>query len=49
MTESAFLHWIADRLVHVHGETENVDYVLRLRQFADRAPSLMVTLNCRRS
>ena len=29
-----FLEWIADRLVHVHGENPNVDYVLTLR---DRA------------
>jgi len=42
-----FLNWIADRLVHVHGESPNVDYVLSLRQraayFRERtvsAPSL---------
>lgn len=29
------LHWIADRLVHVHGESPNVDFVLRLREIAD--------------
>lgn len=29
-----FLDWIADRLVNVHGESPNVDYVLSLR---DRA------------
>jgi hypothetical protein len=27
-----FLDWIADRLVHVHGESENVDFVLSLRE-----------------
>lgn len=30
-----FLHWIADRLIHVHGESENVDYVIRLRAMAE--------------
>jgi hypothetical protein len=30
-----FLRWIADRLVNVHGENPNVDYVLSLRQRAD--------------
>jgi len=29
-----FLNWIADRLVHVYGESENVDFVLSLRQRA---------------
>ena len=29
-----FLDWIADRLVHIHGESENVDFVLSLRQRA---------------
>lgn len=32
-----FLEWIADRLVHVHGESPNVDYVLSLR---DRAAAI---------
>lgn len=27
-----FLDWIGDRLVHVHGESENVDFVLSLRE-----------------
>ena len=29
-----FLDWIADRLVKVHGENPNVDYVLSLRERA---------------
>lgn len=37
MTEAAFLHWIADRLVYIHGESESADYILRLRQLADLA------------
>lgn len=32
-----FLEWIADRLVHIHGESPNVDFVLALRRKAARA------------
>lgn len=35
MNDDKFMHWIADRLVHVHGENENVDFVLSLRDRAD--------------
>ena len=34
MTDSRFLDWIADRLVHVYGASPNVDFVLRLREMA---------------
>jgi hypothetical protein len=34
---AAFLNWIADRLVHVYGESPDVDFVLRLREIADNA------------
>lgn len=36
-----FLEWIADRLVHVYGESPNVDFVLSLRERADRARSAL--------
>ncbi len=29
-----FLDWIAERLIHVHGESPHVDYVLSLRERA---------------
>lgn len=29
-----FLSWIADRMVHIHGENPNFDYILRLREIA---------------
>lgn len=29
-----FLNWIADRFVHVYGESEQVDFVLKLREMA---------------
>ena len=32
--EALFLHWVADRLVHVHGENKNVDFVIKLRNMA---------------
>ena len=32
-----FLDWIADRLVHVYGESENVDFVICLRRRAAKA------------
>jgi len=36
MSDPEFLRWVADRFVHVHGESEYVDFVQRLRQVADR-------------
>ncbi len=35
-----FLQWVADRLVHVHNDPENVDFVLRLRALAEKFPDL---------
>ena len=32
MTDTEFLNWIYERLVHVHGETPNCDYMRRLRR-----------------
>jgi len=34
MKDSEFLNWIADRLINVYGETENVDFVIKLRTVA---------------
>lgn len=34
MNTPDFLDWIADRLVHVYGESPNVDFVVSLRQRA---------------
>jgi hypothetical protein len=33
--DAAFLDWLADRLVHVYGESPNVDFVLRLREISN--------------
>ena len=33
-TDAEFLNWIADRFVNVYGESENVDFVQRLRKIA---------------
>lgn len=32
MTDKEFLNWIIDRLIHVYGESPNVDFVHRLRK-----------------
>jgi hypothetical protein len=32
MDDRTFLNWLADRLVHVYGESPNTDFVLRLRE-----------------
>ncbi len=32
--DARFLKWVADRLVNVYGESENVDFVLKLRLLA---------------
>jgi hypothetical protein len=38
-----FLHWIADRLV-MHGDSENVDFVLSLRDRADKLDAALRAL-----
>lgn len=35
--ESEFLNWVADRFVHVYGESPNVDFVHDLRRLAQEA------------
>lgn len=35
MSNSEFLNWVADRFVNVHGESDIVDFVHRLRRLAD--------------
>jgi hypothetical protein len=32
----SFLDWVADRLVHVHGDSPNVDFVLALKERSKR-------------
>lgn len=32
--DAEFLNWIADRIVHVYGESNNVDFVIKLRSIA---------------
>jgi len=31
MNNKDFLNWIADRLVNVYGESENIDFIIKLR------------------
>lgn len=37
MTDKQFLHWIADRLVYVHGDQESGEFVQNLRKIADES------------
>ena len=32
MSDKEFLQWIHDRLVNVHNENENFDYMIKLRK-----------------
>lgn len=34
--DSAFLQWILDRLVFVHGEHKHADFIIRLNEIIDR-------------
>jgi hypothetical protein len=36
MKDWKFLEWLAARLVNVYGESENVDFVLKLREIVER-------------
>ena len=38
MTDKKFLNWIADRFVNRYGESENVDFVQKLRAIAKATP-----------
>lgn len=42
MQTPEFLHWIADRLVYVHGEHKNADFVVSLRK---RAEAMTAAIN----
>ena len=43
MTNKEFLHWIADRLVHIHGENPHVDFLLKLREIANEQEKTPMT------
>lgn len=36
MTDSQFLFWLKDRVVYAYGESENMDFVTRLGQIANK-------------
>ena len=40
MKDSEFINWIADRFVNVHKESENVDFVIKLRTIAMRLAAM---------
>jgi len=41
----SFLNWCADRLVRLGGESENVDFIRRLRHEAAKAGALSINLS----
>ena len=43
MKDKKFLWWIHQRLVHVHGEKENFDYMQKLRSIIAATPSTIET------
>lgn len=45
MPTGVFLNWCADRLVLLGGESENVDFIQRLRHEAARAQTLHANLS----
>lgn len=48
MTDKQFLNWLADRLIHVYGESECVDFVARLRVLAEKLETNLDTFGlCR--
>jgi len=38
MNNKEFLNWVADRFIHQYKESENVDFVHRLREIANTFP-----------
>jgi len=45
MRDQEFLHWLADRLVHVYKEDPSVDFVTKLTSIANRLLPDQVTPN----
>lgn len=45
LKDKDFLKWIHDRLIHVHGESPNVDYIHMLRSIIDTIPENQITPN----
>jgi hypothetical protein len=46
MKDREFLIWIHARLSKVHGESECMDYMHRLRSMIKRTPKDQYTVNC---
>lgn len=45
MSDKEFLQWIHDRLVLIHGENENFDYMWKLRSIISNTQTDKVTPN----
>lgn len=45
MNDKQFLTWIHERLVHVHNEKNNMDYMWKLRAIIQATPDEQITPN----
>ena len=45
MNDKEFLKWIHERLIEVHGENRNVDYMHKLRSVIESTPEGKITPN----
>jgi hypothetical protein len=36
MSDKEFLNWIYERMIYVHGENKNVDYMLTFKKLIDK-------------
>jgi hypothetical protein len=45
MSDKDFLLWLAERLIMVYGENENIDFVTKLQAIAKALPVDQVTPN----
>lgn len=41
------LTWIYERLVHVHNENPNLDYMIRLKQIVDKNDTTQNVIECK--
>ena len=45
MKDKEFLNWLADRLIHVYGESEFTDFVIKLKAIARNADPDQISVN----
>lgn len=45
MNDKIFLQWLHDRMIHVYGENENVDFLMKLQNIINNTPDYVLTPN----